>query len=233
MNMKKIASLFFLALPFLTNAQDDSGNSFGVGLGSFSYYTNLYYYRYDGRPSRYNYPEHKLNRFMLIVNGEREGLWRAGQFRFDGAAEILIGLAGKSTGLWLPEEETISSGGLALGFGGYVKAGYPVKTTKAELFPFIGFGPQIAAIYNNGKGLGSEFASNDYYHYDEGWMEYTVLLAGSLGCSFSISGYEIIPELRFGVIGASFTDWEPNEEGVEMESSPGMLGFSVKVNKKF
>lgn len=232
--MKKIVFfLFFLTVSFLTKAQNDSGTSFGVGLGTFSYYTNLYYYRFDNNPSRYNYPEHKLNRFMLIVNGEREGLWRAGQFRFDGAAEVLIGLGGKSTGLWLPQEETISKGGFAFGLGGYVKAGYPVKAGSTRLFPFLGLGPQFTTIHNNGKGLGENFASNDYYFYGEGWTEFILLFAGSVGCSFSVADFEIIPEFRFGITGASFTNWEPNEEGVQMESSPGLLGFSVKVNKKF
>lgn len=232
--MKKIIFLLFLfSVSFFTYAQNDSGNSIGVGLGTFSYYTNLYYYRFDNTPARYNYPEHKLNRLMLIVNGEREGLWRAGQFRFDGAAEILIGLGGKSTGLWLPEEETISNGGFAFGLGGYIKAGYPVKAGNTNLFPFVGLGPQLSAIHNNGEGLGENFASNNYYYYSEGWTEYIVLLAGSLGCSFLVADVEIIPEFRFGLIGASFTNWEPNEEGVEMESSPGLLGFSIKVNKKF
>lgn len=232
--MKKILLLLlFSSAAVLLYAQNESGTSIGIGLGTFSYYTNLYYYRFDNTPSRYNYPEHKLNRFMLIVSGEREGLWRAGQFRFDGGAEMLIGLGGKSTGLWLPQEETISDGGFAFGLGGYIKAGYPVKAGSSELFPFLSLGPQLTVINNNGEGLGGNFASNDYYFYEEGWTEYIVLLAGSIGCSFPVSDFLITPEFRFGVVGGSFTNWEPNEEGVEMESSPGLLGFSIGVSKKF
>lgn len=71
--MKKIIFfIVFSSVSVFTQAQDDSGNSFGVGLGTFSYYTNLYYYRFDNTPSRYNYPEHRLSRFMLIINGERQ-----------------------------------------------------------------------------------------------------------------------------------------------------------------
>jgi hypothetical protein len=72
-----------------------------------------------------------------------------------------------------------------------------------------------------------------YYHYGDGWTEYLLQLTGALGCSFGWSSFEIIPELRFGVIGTSFTNWEPNEEGVEIESSPGTLAFSVRFRKTF
>ena len=59
------------------------------------------------------------------------------------------------------------------------------------------------------------------------------MLAGSIGATFDISGYSIIPEFRFGVVGSSITDWQPNEEGVKMDRMPGMVGFTVKVCKTF
>lgn len=213
----------------MSQAQFDSKTSFGVGLGSFQYFTHWYYYRFDAQPQRYNYPQHKLNRAMLIFTGEKSNLWRGGNFKFDGVGEVGIAFAGKTKGTWLPNDEVISKGGLGIQLGGYVRAGYPV-TADRSIVPFVSLGPQVAAMYNNGKGLG-EFSSRQYYSYGDGWTEFMIMLAGSVGCTFDVSGFTLVPEFRFGVTGFSFTNWEPNEEGVQMDGSPGMIGFSVKVCK--
>jgi len=232
--MKKIL-LLWLCLPVTVVAQSGASRplSLSVGLGTFRYQTNWYYYRYDGVPSRYNYPVHRLNRAMIVVQADKV-LWKWGPLDAGLYGEALIGLAGKTTGEWLPGEETISSGGISGALGAGLKVAYSIKTgTDFTISPSFGLGPQFTVLYCDGKGLGPQFASKTYYHYDEGWTEYLVQLNGSLGCSLGWSAFEIIPELRFSTFGTSFTNWQPNEEGVDIEKSPGMLAFAVRFRKKF
>ena len=156
--MRKLIFLFLLAAPVLSHAQSESKTSFGLGLGTFSYFSHLYYYRFDGTPSRYNYPDHKLNRVMLILTGEQSHIFKSEKLQFDGTAELGIGLGGKSRGLWLPQEEVISKGGFAVAANASIRMGYPLHTAPA-IMPFISLGPQLSVISNNGKGLGQNFAS--------------------------------------------------------------------------
>jgi hypothetical protein len=97
---------------------------------------------------------------------------------------------------------------------------------------FAGLGPQISLLHNNGKNVG-EFASAAYYSYTDGWNEYLYMLNGVIGANFELSSFVLTPELRFGITGFSSTSWGPNERGVTMDSSPGLLGFGVKLSKAF
>lgn len=228
--------LLLLLLAGTAHAQtnETKGLYGGLGLSHAQYTTHWYYYRFDGRPNRYNYPVHRLNRTFLTGYIGKKGVFQWSALRADLTAEVLIGLGGKTIGEWLPEEETISSGGFTAGLGGTFTVAYPLPPSgNISITPSFGIGPQFLASYCNGKGLGDQFAGNTYYFYNEGWTEYLLMLTTTLGCTFAFGELEITPSLQFGLIGTSFTNWEPNEDGVEMETSPSMWGFGISVGKKF
>jgi hypothetical protein len=230
----------FMMLPLLLSfaavaqTNESKGLYGGLGLAHAQYTTRWYYYRFDGRPGRYNFPVHKLNRTFLTGYIHKKGVFQWSALRADITGEVSIGLGGKTTGEWLPGEETISSGGFSAGLGGAFALAYPIRSPgKVTITPSFGLGPQFLISYCNGKGLGKQFASNAYYAYNEGWTEYVLMLTGTLGCTFSLQGLDLTPSLQFGIIGTSISNWEPNEEGVDMESSPTMLAFCIRVGKKF
>jgi hypothetical protein len=205
----------------------------GIGAGLFQYKTSWYYYRFDGNPRHDNYPEHSIHKTTITLSLEKRSLLQAKDIHFDVGGELLLGISGKAKGDWLPGEEVISSGGFAAGFNGFFRAVYPITAGQnLSISPFIGLGPQFTLLHNNGKNVGTQFASNAYYNYTDGWNEYVLLFNGSVGANFEFPGFSLTPELRFGIIGTSFTNWEPNEDGVSMEKSPGFLGFSIKIAKK-
>jgi hypothetical protein len=234
--MTRTLALFLMMIFASFHVQSQTSGKdiyYGASIGVYRYTTWWYYYRFDGRPNRYNYPVHKLHRVLLSVEAEKRAVWTFSSFQIDIAGEFQIGVGGKTTGEWLPNGETISSGGITAGLGGQFKIAYPVQTGALQLTPFFGLGPQFNALYCNGKGLGQNFASAPYYGYGDGWTEFLLMLGGSLGCRFSLDGFDLTPALRFGVIGTAFTNWQPNEDGVQLESSPTYLGFQVAVSKKF
>lgn len=238
--------LFLLLLPGYLFAQfSRKGWHAGVGIGSFHYNTHWYYYSSAGTPYRDNYPGHSINRTMIVFSLEKKTLFPIKNayydatapdkiyfFDFDFGAELLLGPFGKTTGDWIPDDETISSGGIAAGINAYLKTAIVISTTKnLSLAPFLSLGPQFTVIHNNGKGTGT-FASRSYYHYTEGWTEYVLLLNSSLGIGIELPQFSITPEIRFGLTGTSSTNWEPNTGGVDMEDAPGFWGVSIKLTKK-
>jgi hypothetical protein len=62
---------------------------------------------------------------MATVQAEKT-LWKWGPLGAGLYGEALVGLAGKTTGEWLPGEETISSGGLSGALGAGLKI-LPIK----------------------------------------------------------------------------------------------------------
>lgn len=238
--------LFLLMTPGYLFAQSErKGWHAGVGLGSFNYNTHYYYHNGAGTPYHDNYPGHSIGRTMIIATLEKKTLFpikrafydqRAADkiyyFDFDLGAELLVGPFGKTTGDWLPENETISSGGIAAGINAYFRSAIVIKTTQSlSLAPFLSLGPQLTMIQNNGKGLGS-FASRPYYNYKEGWTEYVLLLNASLGVGLEFPRFAVTPEIRFGVIGTSSTDWEPDGGSVDVDDVPGFWAVSIKITRK-
>jgi len=200
-------------------------------VGEFYYKTRWYYYRADGNPRHDNYPVHSINKLTIILCVGRRALFTSGAFHWDIDGQLQLGLSGKAKGAWLPNDETISGGGLAIGIGACLKMVYPLQAGNGpHIGVFGGLGPQISMLHNNGKNVG-DFASAAYYGYTDGWNEYLYMLSGVLGVHLEFSGFTLTPELRFGITGFSSTTWEPNERGVSMDSSPTLLGFSVKISR--
>lgn len=231
--MKFTCMLLFL-FPVMALAQNSrKGLYAGIGIGRFQYKTYWYYYRYDGNPRHDNYPQHSINKTVITLSLEKRSLLQAGSIHFDAGGELLLGIGGKAKGDWLPNEEVISGGGIAAGVNGFFRAAYPLAAGhNLSISPFIGLGPQFVFLHNNGKNVGEQFASNTYYHYTDGWNEYVLLLNGSVGINFEFPGFSLTPELRFGIVGYSSSNWKPNEDGVDMDGLPGFLGFSIKISKK-
>lgn len=242
----RLILLFLLLMPGHLFAQiTRKGWHAGVGAGSFNYNTHYYYYSSSGTPYRDNYPGHSINRTMFMLSLEKKNLFPVKTayydqtapgkiffFDFDLGAELLFGPLGKTTGDWVPDDETISSGGIAVGINAYMKGAVVATITRhLNLTPFLSLGPQFTMIHNNGKGTGP-FASRSFYRYTEGWNEYVLLLNAALGVGIEFPKFAITPEIRFGITGTSSTDWEPNAGGVDVEEAPRFWGVSVKVTKK-
>lgn len=238
--------LFLLLAPGCLFAQlERKGWHVGVGLGSFYYNTHYYYYSAAGTPYRDNYPGHSINRTMIMATLEKKTLFplkkafydqtapdKICYFDFDLGGELLAGPFGKTTGDWLPEDETISSGGIAAGINAYFRSAIVINTSKNfSLAPFLSLGPQFTVVHNNGKGTGS-FGSRPYYKYAEGWTEFILLLNASLGIGLEFPHFAVTPEIRLGVTGTSSTDWEPNGGGVDMDGAPGFWAVSIKITRK-
>ncbi|HEY0273630.1 MAG TPA: hypothetical protein VGC22_10625 [Chitinophaga sp.] len=228
--MKHILCCLLCLLPAFLLGQSRQGLYGGISAGLSHYNTYWYYYRYDGNPAHDNYPSHSTTRPVLGLSLEKKGLVEAGPVQFDLGGDLLLGVGGKTKGEWLPGEETVSKSGWTLGLQGNFSAAFPLA--GGAITPVIGLGPQIMMLHNNGKPSG-DFASRSYYNYADGWNEFTFLLQATAGVDFKISSVVITPQLHVGVVGFSSSDWEPNEDGVDMNSIPGMFGFSIKVAKRF
>jgi hypothetical protein len=229
----KLKLLFIVLLPMALHAQETTKGLYGgLSAGYLSFNTYWYYYRFDSNPARYNYPHHSTGRFVIGLNLDKKSVLQAGSFRFDIDGELMVGPGGKTKGKWLPGDEQVSGGGWTLGLGGLFKAAYPFTPGKGRgITAALGLGPQFVILHNNGKNPG-RLASRSYYDYTSGWNEFIILLQATAGVDLQFGSFVLTPELRFGITGFSSTDWEPNEDGVEMDSSPHMLGFRIKIAKK-
>jgi len=229
--MKPIFFFLLLLFPFVLQAQTDNRGGWyaGIGFARMHYKTSWYYYRYDGIPWHDNYPIHSINSNMITLSIEKKSLFKAGPLHFDLSGDLLLGISGKAKGEWLPDDDVISGGGKAAGINVLLKAVYPLPVSgKVRIAPFVGLGPQFTFLHNNGKDAG-EFGSLPYLSYTDGWNEYVLLFNGAAGVNFEFSSITITPAFHFGLVGTSFTDWGPNEDGVQMESMPVNTGVSVKV----
>jgi hypothetical protein len=206
----------------------------GISLGWSHYRTSWYYYRSDGNPRHDNYPIHSINRLVLAFDLEKRSVWKTQNLHFDLGGELGIGLAGKAKGIWLPDDDVISSGGWSAGLNAYVRAVYVPsgRTGGIHVYPFLSLGPQFTILYNNGKNTGS-FASKPYYGYTDGWSEYLTMLVASIGADFQFDSFVLTPEFRFGLFGGAFTNWEPNEGGVDKDGGPSFTSFSLRLSKRF
>ncbi len=230
----KATLLLLLLLPVAAVAQSAREGLYGgISTGISHYKTNWYYYRSDGRPSHYNFPVHTSNRVVIGLNLEKKAFVQLNKIDLDLGGELLFGPGGKTKGDWLPQEEDVSEGGWMAGINGMVKAAYALPGGgQLGLAPFLGLGPQFSMLHNKGTDKG-DFAPASYYSYSGGWNEYVLLLNGTAGIDIRFSSFTLTPQVHLGIIGYSFTDWEPNEEGVEMETSPRMFGFSLKIARRF
>jgi hypothetical protein len=214
-----------------TDADERAGFYGGLSLGYFHYKTTWYYHS-SSSPHDHN-PVHSINRVVIALDLERKGVWKTTAVQFDLGGELLFGPTGKAKGIWLGDDQVISSGGWSAGVNAYVRAVYtPSQTGSVRVFPFLSLGPHYMFLHNNGKVKGA-IASEPAYGYTDGWNEGVTLIAGSVGADLAFDHFVLTPEFRFGLFGWNSSSWEPHGAGVTMNGGPGFTAFSVRIAKRF
>ena len=205
------------------------GSMIGGGFSLYSYTTSWYWYNpYDLVGSREHYPVHKYFRPQFSGFYERQSLFKIGSVTIDIRGEILFGFFGGTKEDWLPDGETISSGGISLGTAGIVKAAYPLIFQSWVIAPFAGIGFQYSLLTSNGENVGTNYANRTDYDYASGWSENVFGLVLCAGVNIELKKFVIIPEFRFTVLTGATTSWEPVGYAPENEGA-GLIDFRVGV----
>lgn len=225
--MKHILCGLLLFCSLLTHAQSRQGLYGGLSVGYAHYETYWYYYRSSANPYHDNYTHHSTNRYLITLGLEKKDLFNAGPLQFDVGGDLLIGPYSTAKGVSLPGEEKISTGGYSLGLQGAFTVAWPLA--GEAITPHIGVGPHIAMLHNKGTTKGDFAPAN----YSDPWNEFIFIGELTAGVDFKAGGFIVTPAVHVGLGGASTSDWKPNEDGVDMNGGPGMIGFSLKLAKRF
>ena len=212
---------------------NEYGGSFvGGGVAFYNYNTHWYWYNsYDPVGSREHYPIHLYSRPQMFGFYEMRSVFNLGPLSFDARGELQFTFIGGTKEDWLPSGETISSGGIVVGGNAIFKCVYPMVLRSIPLSPFIGLGVNISFITSNGKNVGTEFANRVEYDYESGWNDSLYILFLDIGTNIEFSSFQIIPEIRFSILGGASTSWEPMGYAPENESA-GFFNIQLSIGYK-
>lgn len=225
--MKHIFTGLLLLCSLFAGAQSRQGLYGSLSVGYAHYNSYWYYYRSNAAPYHDNYTHHSTNRYLIRLGLEKKGLFSAGPLQFDLGGDLMIGPYSTAKGVSLPGEEQISSGGYSVGLEGAFTVAWPLA--GEAITPHIGVGPQIAMLHNKGTTKGNFAPAN----YSDPWNEFMFIGMLTAGVDFKAGSFIVTPALQIGLGGASTSDWKPNEDGVDMDGMPGMIGFSLTLAKRF
>jgi hypothetical protein len=212
--MKPIFLSLVLLVALGVNAQTRKGLYGSLSVGYAHYDTYWYYYRYNAAPYHDNYDHHSTSRYIISLGLEQKDLFSAGPLQFDVGGDLLIGPYSTL--------QDVSKGGYTVGLQGAFTAAWPLA--GESITPHIGIGPHIAMLH---------MKAGDGAPYADPWNEFIFIGALTAGVDFKAGGFIVTPAFHVGLGGASTSTWQPNEDGVDMNGGPGMIGVSLTLAKRF
>ena len=224
-----VALTLFIAFPVVAGADEWSaigqenestgGPVIGFGAGYWMYYTSW------KTPYKYNYYTktgfHHLDRIVFTGFLETPTLFDVQPFTLRGRGELNFGIIGGTKDELSSSEETISSGGITAGFALLGKVAMPLELSPPmTIAPYLASGFQFVVFNSNGKEVNETFENMSY---QDGWDEFLILLPLSLGADVDFGQFILGMDLRFVVLGAGFTDWEPKGREIDNQKVTGTM----------
>jgi hypothetical protein len=192
---------------------------FGVQM---AFYHTSWYFRSPSilDPYSYNsyYPDHIFERTLLSGFFQTGSLFKIGRICASLRLEGQVGISSGTVEDWLPDGETISSGGATYAFAGLFYLSYPFRASRnLSTSFFAGAGGMYTILKSDGQNVGTSFANNSRFRYSKGWTETVAGLPLSFGTAIGIGKIFIQFEYRLLIAGGETTDWDPQGTKVEID----------------